>query len=118
MRLEEIYINEKSTDTSWDRTSDLPIIASSWFYFKNREFTADWKKAEDKIGGRHVAAAHCAISYKIHRILFLRNAKYSCKSLEPYSPLENRLLKIDGNVCVMQCGEKRPMARNTCGIFE
>ena len=25
VRSEGIYLNEKSTDTSWDRTSDLPI---------------------------------------------------------------------------------------------
>jgi len=28
-RSEEFYINEKSTDTSWDRTSDLPICITA-----------------------------------------------------------------------------------------
>ena len=28
MRLEEFYANGKSTDTSWDRTSDLPICST------------------------------------------------------------------------------------------
>jgi len=27
VRSEEFYVNEKSTDTTWDRTSDLPILA-------------------------------------------------------------------------------------------
>jgi len=26
---EEFYVNEKSTDTSWDRTSDLPICSTA-----------------------------------------------------------------------------------------
>ena len=29
VRLEEFYVNEKSTDTSWDRTSDLPICSTA-----------------------------------------------------------------------------------------
>jgi len=29
VRSEEFYANEKSTDTSWDRTSDLPICSTS-----------------------------------------------------------------------------------------
>ena len=29
MRSEGFYVNEKSTDTSWDRTSDLPICNSA-----------------------------------------------------------------------------------------
>ena len=28
MRSEGFYVNEKSTDTSWDRTSDLPICTT------------------------------------------------------------------------------------------
>jgi len=28
MRPEGFYVNEKSTDTSWDRTSDLPICST------------------------------------------------------------------------------------------
>ena len=28
MRSEGFYFNEKSTDTSWDRTSDLPICST------------------------------------------------------------------------------------------
>ena len=28
MRSEGFYVNEKSTDTSWDRTSDLPICST------------------------------------------------------------------------------------------
>ena len=28
MRSERFYVNEKSTDVSWDRTSDLPICRS------------------------------------------------------------------------------------------
>jgi len=32
--IEGFYVNEKSTDTSWDRTSDLAICntAGGWFY--------------------------------------------------------------------------------------
>ena len=29
MRSEIFYVNEKSTDTSWDRTSDLPICSTA-----------------------------------------------------------------------------------------
>ena len=29
MRLEGLCVNEKSTDTSWDRTSDLPICSTA-----------------------------------------------------------------------------------------
>ena len=29
VRSEEFYVNEKSTDTSWDRTSDLPIFSTA-----------------------------------------------------------------------------------------
>jgi len=29
VRLEGFYVNEKSTDTSWDRTSDLPICSTA-----------------------------------------------------------------------------------------
>ena len=28
MRSERFYVNENSTDTSWDRTSDLPICST------------------------------------------------------------------------------------------
>jgi len=28
VRSEGFYVNEKSTDTSWDRTSDLPIFST------------------------------------------------------------------------------------------
>ena len=29
MRLKGLYVNEKSTDTNWDRTSDLPICSTA-----------------------------------------------------------------------------------------
>jgi len=29
LRSEGLYVNEKSTDTSWDRTSDLPICSTA-----------------------------------------------------------------------------------------
>ena len=29
VRSEGFYVNEKSTDTSWDRTSDLPICSTA-----------------------------------------------------------------------------------------
>ena len=28
LRSEEFYVNENSTDTAWDRTSDLPICST------------------------------------------------------------------------------------------
>ena len=31
MRSEECYVNGKSTDTSWDRTSDLPICSTALY---------------------------------------------------------------------------------------
>ena len=42
MRSEGLYVNENSTDTSWDRTSDLPICSTArfmvgpWFVMFNR----------------------------------------------------------------------------------
>jgi hypothetical protein len=30
VRSEGFYVNEKSTDTSWDRTSDLPICSTEY----------------------------------------------------------------------------------------
>ena len=29
VRSEEFYVNEESTDTTWDRTSDLPICSTA-----------------------------------------------------------------------------------------
>ena len=38
MRSEVFYINEKSTDTNWDRTSDLPICSTAVNVFLARNF--------------------------------------------------------------------------------
>ena len=62
--------------------------------------------------------AHCALCCIIHHNSFLGNAKYSCKSLELYSLLDDRLQKIYGNVCVMHYGRKRPMARNSAAFLK
>ena len=37
MRSEGCYVNEESTDTSWDLTDDLPI-------FSTADVTRDWRK--------------------------------------------------------------------------
>ena len=40
-RLERIYVNEKSTDTSWDRTSDLPM-RSEGIYVNEKSTDTSW----------------------------------------------------------------------------
>ena len=48
MQSEGFYVNEKSTDTSWDRTSDLPICSTA--------SKPMWKLSESKVKKRWLEA--------------------------------------------------------------
>jgi hypothetical protein len=92
VRSERLYVNEKSTDTSWDRTSDLPICSTTNRVIYNLKFLPPYNvsfKAFHPVD-YHLWSKYCRIKYHRKNSFIAGSAFFLLQTIQQDDKLKNQ----------------------------
>ena len=106
MRSEGLYVNKKSTDTSWDRTSDLPICMLCVYLFISSRFKSYNNDAFNTVGEIEIIIYVCFMNTGCRFIQSIGSAPEKVHNQEPSSDLSVlavRYLTVAGTQRTTDC---------------